>query len=268
MEFVDLKVERRPATGKGVARKLRQRGRIPAIFYGEEEPIPVTVDPKILLRALGTAAGENVILNLTIVDTEEHARKAMVKEVQVDPVTGAVLHADLLAISMERPIEVGVPVELVGVASGVKEEGGVVAQVLRDLAVRCLPGAIPDRITLEISALKIGDVIHVRDLPIPAGIEVLTERDQVVVTVAAPVVEEVAAPVVEEVAAPVVEEGAPKEGAPRESPGKPAVAKEAGKPGAAKEAAGKPGATKEAGKPGAAAEAPGKPAGKKRPGRE
>ena len=269
MEFVDLKVERRPATGKGVARKLRQRGRIPAIFYGEEEPIPVTVDPKILLRALGTAAGENVILNLTIVDTEEHARKAMVKEVQVDPVTGAVLHADLLAISMERPIEVGVPVELVGVASGVKEEGGVVAQVLRDLAVRCLPGAIPDRITLEISALKIGDVIHVRDLPIPAGIEVLTERDQVVVTVAAPVVEEVAAPVVEEVAAVVAEEGAPKEGAPRESPGKPGAAKEAaGKPGAAKEAAGKPGATKEAGKAGAAAEAPGKPAGKKRPGRE
>ena len=251
MEFVDLKVERRPATGKGVARKLRQRGRIPAIFYGEAEPIPVTVDPKVLLRALGTAAGENVILNLTIVDTEEHARKAMVKEVQVDPVTGAVLHADLLAISMERPIEVGVPVELVGVASGVKEEGGVVAQVLRDLAVRCLPGAIPERITLEISALKIGDVIHVRDLPIPAGIEVLTERDQVVVTVAAPVVEEVAAV--------VAEEGAPKEGAPRESPGK---------PGAAKEAAGKPGATKEAGKAGAAAEAPGKPAGKKRPGRE
>ena len=261
MEFVDLKVERRPATGKGVARKLRQRGRIPAIFYGEAEPIPVTVDPKVLLRALGTAAGENVILNLTIVDTEEHARKAMVKEVQVDPVTGAVLHADLLAISMERPIEVGVPVELVGVASGVKEEGGVVAQVLRDLAVRCLPGAIPERITLEISALKIGDVIHVRDLPIPAGIEVLTERDQVVVTVAAPVVEEVAAV--------VAEEGAPKEGAPRESPGKPGAAKEAaGKPGAAKEAAGKPGATKEAGKAGAAAEAPGKPAGKKRPGRE
>lgn len=257
MEFVDLKVERRTGTGKSVARKLRQRGRIPAIVYGEGEPIPVAADPKSLLKALRTEAGENVILNLTIVDTEEITRKAMVKGVQVDPVTGSVLHADFLAISMERPIEVEVPVELVGVARGVKEEGGIVEQILRELKVKCLPRAIPDGIQLDISTLNIGDVVHVKDLAIPGGVELLTDREQVVVTVAAAPVEEVAVPVAAEAVAPEAAAAPPEEGA----------AKEAAKPGAAK-AAGKPGAAKEAAKPGAAAEASRKPSAKARPEKE
>ncbi|MEE8224853.1 MAG: 50S ribosomal protein L25, partial [candidate division NC10 bacterium] len=133
MEFVDLRVERRTGTGKGVARELRRRGQIPAILYGEGEPIPLTADPKVLLRVLGTEAGENVILNLTIVDGKDFTRKAMVKEVQVDPVTGKPLHADFLAISMERPIEVEVPVEVAGVPEGVKEKGGILDQILREI---------------------------------------------------------------------------------------------------------------------------------------
>jgi len=257
MEFVDLKVERRTGTGKSVARKLRQGGRIPAIVYGEGEPIPVAADPKSLLKALRTEAGENVILNLTIVDTDEVTRKAMVKGVQVDPVSGIVLHADFLAISMERPIEVGVPVDLMGVARGVKEEGGIVEQILRELKVKCLPSAIPDRIQLDISTLSIGDVVHVKDLAIPGGVELLTDREQVVVTVAAAPVEEVAVPAAAEAVAPEAAEAPPEEGA----------AKEAAKPGAAK-AAGKPGAAKEAAKPGAGAEAPGKPSAKGRPEKE
>jgi len=257
MEFVDLKVERRTGTGKSVARKLRQRGRIPAIVYGEGEPIPVAADPKSLLKALRTEAGENVILNLTIVDTDEVTRKAMVKGVQVDPVSGIVLHADFLAISMERPIEVGVPVDLMGVARGVKEEGGIVEQILRELKVKCLPRAIPDGIQLDISTLNIGDVVHVKDLAIPGGVELLTDREQVVVTVAAAPVEEVAVPAAVEVAPPEAAEAPPKEGA----------AKETAKPGAAKESA-RPGAAKEAAKPGAAAEAPRKPSAKARPEKE
>jgi len=257
MEFVDLKVERRTGTGKSVARKLRQRGRIPAIVYGEGEPIPVAADPKSLLKALRTEAGENVILNLTIVDTDEVTRKAMVKGVQVDPVSGIVLHADFLAISMERPIEVGVPVDLMGVARGVKEEGGIVEQILRELKVKCLPRAIPDGIQLDISTLNIGDVVHVKDLAIPGGVELLTDREQVVVTVAAAPVEEVAVPAAAEAVAPEAAEAPPEEGA----------AKEATKPGAAK-ATGKPGAAKEAAKPGAAAEAPRKPSAKARPEKE
>src|SRR3972149_4424130 len=104
MEFVDLKVERRTGTGKSVARKLRQGGRIPAIVYGEGEPIPVAADPKSLLKALRTEAGENVILNLTIVDTEEVTRKAMGEGGQGDPVPGIGLHADFLAISLGRAL--------------------------------------------------------------------------------------------------------------------------------------------------------------------
>lgn len=257
MEFVDLKVERRTGTGKSIARKLRQRGRIPAIVYGEGDPIPVAADPKSLLKALRTEAGENVILNLTIVDTEEVTRKAMVKGVQVDPVTGTMLHADFLAISMERPIEVEVPVELVGVARGVKEEGGVVEQILRDLKVKCLPRAIPDGIQLDISTLSIGDVVHVKDLAIPGGVELLTDREQVVVTVAAAPVEEVAVPAAVEAVPAEAAEAPPKEGA----------AKEAAKPGPTKEAA-KPGAAKEPAKPGAATEAPRKPSAKARPEKE
>ena len=212
MEFVDLTVERRTGTGKSVARELRRRGQIPAIFYGDGESIALQADPKSLLRALGTESGENVILNLTIVNGEEFTRKAMVKEVQVDPVTGRPLHADFLGISMERPIEVEVPVEATGVAIGVKEKGGVLDQILRELRVRCLPGAIPDKITVDVSSLDIGDVLHVSDLPIPDGVECLTDREQTVVTVAAPRVEEVAAPAEEAVAAaPAGEEEPPKE---------------------------------------------------------
>lgn len=224
MEFVDLKVERRDATGKGVARKLRHRGQIPAILYGEGDSTPLTADPKSLLRALGSEAGSNVILNLTIVNGEELTRKAMVKEVQVDPVTGTILHADLLAISMERPIEVGVPVELAGVAIGVKDKGGIVEQILREVAVRCLPGAIPDKIVMDVSPLDIGDVLHVTDVPIPGGVELLTDKEQVVVTVTAPVVEEVAVPAPEE--APV--EGEAVKGEPAVESG--AAPKAAAKP--------------------------------------
>jgi large subunit ribosomal protein L25 len=211
MEFVDLRVERRTGTGKGVARGLRRQGQIPAILYGEGEPISLTADPKVLLRALGTEAGENVILNLTIVDGKDFTRKAMVKEVQVDPVTGKPLHADFLAISMERPIEVEVPVEVAGVAQGVKDEGGILDQILREIRVRCLPVAIPDRIGLDVSSLDIGDVLHVSDLPIPEGVELLTDREQAVVMVAAPAVEEVAAPVGEEAAAVPAGEEEPSE---------------------------------------------------------
>lgn len=211
MEFVDLRVERRTGTGKGVARGLRRQGQIPAILYGEGEPISLTADPKVLLRALGTEAGENVILNLTIVDGKDFTRKAMVKEVQVDPVTGKPLHADFLAISMERPIEVEVPVEVAGVPEGVKEKGGILDQILREIRVRCLPVAIPDRIGLDVSSLDIGDVLHVSDLPIPEGVELLTDREQAVVMVAAPAVEEVAAPVGEEVVAVPAGEEEPSE---------------------------------------------------------
>ncbi|MFQ5882950.1 MAG: 50S ribosomal protein L25 [Candidatus Methylomirabilales bacterium] len=223
MEFVDFKVQRRAGTGKGVARKLRRQGQIPAILYGEGEPIPLTVESRGLLRVLGTEAGENVILNLTIIaDGEESTQKAMVKEVQTDPVTGAFLHTDFLAISMERPIEVEVPVELLGVAKGVKEKAGILEQILRTVKVRCLPGAIPDKIVLDVSPLDIGDVLHVKGLPIPAGVELLADAEQVVVTVAAPAVEEVAAPAVEEIAEAAPVGGAtPKEAAPTEPAGKP-----------------------------------------------
>ena len=244
MEFVDLKVERRSGAGKGVARKLRQRGQIPAIVYGEGETILVTANPKNLLRALGTEAGENVILNLTIVNGEDVTRKAMVKDVQVDPVSGAVLHADLLAISLERPIEVDVPVELVGVAKGVKDDGGIVDQILRELKMRCLPRAIPDKVEFDISALLIGDVVHVKDLVIPDGVELLTDTEQVVVTVAPPAVEEVevAPPPEEEVAAPAAEEAPAKEGAAKEP-----AAKAGGAPEAAAKAGAKPRPEKERG---------------------
>ncbi|MFQ5840088.1 MAG: 50S ribosomal protein L25/general stress protein Ctc [Candidatus Methylomirabilales bacterium] len=219
MEFVDLTVERRQGTGKGVARKVRAQGLLPAVLYGEGESLPITVDPRHLQRALATEAGENVILNLTVRDGGGGmVRKTIVREVQTHPVSGRFLHADFLAISMERALEIEVPIELIGVPTGVKDKGGVLEHVLRALEVRCLPTAIPDEIRIDVGALDIGDAIHVRDLGIPEGVEVLADREQVVATVAPPaaveVVEEALAPGEVQVGeAPETAEGAAKEAA-------------------------------------------------------
>lgn len=204
----------------------------------------LSVSPKALQGALG--AGENVIINLQVkTDGGVETRKVLVKELQTDPVRGNPLHADFLGISMTRVIAVKVPVELMGMPVGVTGKGGILEHALWELEVKCLPTAIPERITLDVSALDLGDALHVKDLKVPEGVVVETDPGQVVAMVSAPRVE-VEEPVAPEV--PTEPELVGRKAEPEEAEGEEG-AKEPAKKGAAPpkaEAAKKPEPAKKA----------------------
>jgi large subunit ribosomal protein L25 len=204
MATVDLRGEVRTAVGTMEAKRLRRAGRIPGIVYGgPRDPIPVVVNPQELLSALG--AGENVLINLSLGGRDgTHTCMVILKDLQRDPVKGGPLHADFLEISMERKIRVEVPLVLSGDSLGVKSKGGILERPLRQLFVECLPLNIPERIAVDVSALDIGDAIHVRDLIVGEGIRILEDAGRVVASVVAPAAEEVAAPVEEKPAEPEV----------------------------------------------------------------
>ncbi len=204
MATVDLKCEVRTAVGKTEAKRLRRALRIPGIVYGGSQgSLPVVVNPHELLSALG--AGENVLINLSLGGgAETQTRTVILKELQLDPVKGRPLHADFMEVSMERKIRVEVPLVLAGESVGVKSKGGILEQPLRQLFVECLPLNIPERITVDVSALDIGDALHVRDLTAAEGVRILEDGGRVVASVVAPAAEEVAAPVEEKPAEPEV----------------------------------------------------------------
>jgi large subunit ribosomal protein L25 len=206
-------VERREGIGKGVARKLRMAGRVPGVVYGRgRDTVAVTFDPLPLERALrASEAGMNTLFDLELRgDAGKGERVVLVKELQRDPVTGRMLHADLYEVDLTRTVEVEVPIHLVGVPKGVSLDGGILDHALRQLRIECLPRAIPDELTLDVSELAIGDSLHVRDIVLPEGVALVDDGDLSVASVVAPQKEEVAAPVAAE-GVPV--EGAPAEGA-------------------------------------------------------
>ncbi len=208
MKTVELNVAVRHKTGKEIARKLRNQGLIPAIIYGPgSEPVPLAVKANELKRVLYRYRGEQILFNLTLEDNGSTTQKmALVKELQYHPVTDEILHVDFYEISMEREVEVEVPIELVGKAKGV-EAGGHLQQLLHTMTVACLPGAIPDKIQVDVSGLEVGDVLHVRDLTPPEGVRYLDNPDEPVVTILAPEeTEEVAEEGAEEAEAPATEE--------------------------------------------------------------
>ena len=179
-----LKGQIRTGLGKGAARKLRHQRMIPAVVYGGTTgPVPVTINPAELARALGTGAGENVLITLSLVGDGERTTTVILKELQRDPVRGAPLHADFLEISMKRKINVQIPIQLVGVPIGVETKGGFLEQHLREVAVECLPGAIPDHIQVEVTNLDVGDAVHVRDLAVAEGVRLVDDPARPVVSV-------------------------------------------------------------------------------------
>lgn len=201
MTTVALAAQSRTETGKGVARSLRRQALIPAVFYGPEvDPIPLILQSRELEKLITTGAGENILIDLNIEDgksTQSH--RAMIKEIQVDPVKQNILHVDLYAISMDKKISVEVPITLTGTAVGVSDEGGILQQVSRTLEVSCLPDRIPEAFELEVTALAIGDSLHVSDLEIPEGVDVLAEDELTVASVVPPTkVEEIEPEVLEE----------------------------------------------------------------------
>lgn len=183
MQELVLNVRRREGRGKGLSRRLRAAGEIPAILYGEGESLPLALNPRELRLLLNTEAGANALLRLRLEGKEDAERMVMVWELQTDPVRGDILHADLLRVSMDKEVEVEVPIELEGEPVGVKQHGGILGQILWSLTVRCLPNVIPASIKADASGLAIGDVLHVRDLKVPSGVTALTDPEEAVANV-------------------------------------------------------------------------------------
>ena len=187
---VKLKAEPRPNVGRSAVRKLRARGLIPAVIYGgNNKPQALQVAARDINAVMSQASGENVLVELEIVG-DSPSRTALVQEVQHSPVSGGIRHLDFHAISMDQMIEAEVPLEPVGTAVGVKTFGGLLEQSLRALPIECLPGDLPDRITVDVSQLDIGDAIHVRDIQLPQGVTSKVQLDLTAFSVLAPAVEE------------------------------------------------------------------------------
>src|SRR5213082_1965244 len=187
---VKLKAEPRTNVGRSGVNKLRTRGIIPAVIYGGKvKPQPLQVTARDINAMMSHASGENVLVDLEIAG-EKSNRAALVQEVQHSPVGGEIVHVDFHAISMDETIQAEVPLEPTGTPVGVKTFGGLLEQSLRALSIECLPRDLPDRITVDVSQLNIGDSIHVRDIQFPQGVTPKVQPDLTAFSVVAPVVEE------------------------------------------------------------------------------
>src|SRR5436190_5269923 len=167
---VKLTASRRMEIGRSAVRKIKARGGVPAVVYGgKTKPEPLQVAKRDIAMMLSHASGENILVELEI-DGEKSGRLALVQEVQHSPLGGDILHVDFHAVSVDEMIEAEVPLEPTGTPTGVKTFGGLLEQNLRSLAIECLPRDLPDLISVDVSHLNIGDAIHVRELPLPAGV--------------------------------------------------------------------------------------------------
>lgn len=177
---------------KNAARRVRAKGRIPAVVYGAAQPsVAVEVDPKQIARILHSDAGHNSIFDIEISGADGAKSKAMIVDWQYEPIKGALLHIDLKRIALDKAIRVEVPIQLVGIATGVKNQGGILDQVLREIEVECLPGDIPSHLDVDVSNLAFGDVLRVADLPHSDKVTFLVDEDATVAHVTS-VKEEVA----------------------------------------------------------------------------
>jgi len=207
MERLKLEISARDGRGKSATRKLRAQGRVPGIVYGAGiSPMAVTAESLALARI--ARGGANALVDLSGVSAIE-GKPVLLKELQRDPVTRRHVHFDLFAVDLTARLDVEVPLHFVGTPKGVALDGGVMEPLLRTLEVSCMPLAIPESISVDVSNLAIGDAIHVRDLTLPPDVALKTEVDATVVHVVAPRLEEepVAA-----AAAPVEGEAVPAEG--------------------------------------------------------
>jgi len=186
-----------PRTGKfnkNHARRVRVEGKIPAVVYGAgQDAVAVTVDPRVVTKILHSEAGHNTIFDLNV----EGAAlvKAMIVDWQHEPIKGKLLHIDFKRIAMDKAMRVSVPVALTGVPNGVKNSGGILDQVLREVEIECLPGDIPDHIDIDVTGLELHGTIHISDLPHSGSIKFLGDEHALVAHVTIIKEEVVAEPV-------------------------------------------------------------------------
>lgn len=198
-----LEANPREAGTKNEARRVRREGKIPAVVYGAgKDALPVSVDPRHVLRILHSENGHNTIFDLAVVhpsgnggeNAKAETAKAMIVDWQYEPIKGHLLHIDLKRIAMDKALRVNVPIILQGVPAGVKTEGGILEQMLREVEIECLPADIPGHLDVDVSELTFGKVLRVSDLPHNEKLRFLTEANQPVAHVTSVKEEVVATP--------------------------------------------------------------------------
>ena len=240
MAKVEIKAVKREELGKQ-AKKLRAQALIPAVVYGRKlKSTPISLDMKeFKKKILQSEAGTNLIFNLKLSeDGKSKSVPVITYNIQRNPLTDEIIHIDFMHVVMDEEIKTKIPVELLGLPSGVKEDGGVLVHGLREIEVKCLPGDIPDKFEIDVSALKIGDSLHVSDLKISKKVEIQVPAEEMIATVSPPTKEEVVAPpppTPEEVAAAeaapaVAEEEVKEKAAPGTAPAKSGAAAKPEKP--------------------------------------
>ena len=190
MANIELKVERRQESGKNVARRARASGRVPAVVYGaKKETVPIYIEARQLTTAFRQGAGDNAIYLLKMAGTEQ-SRHAMIREINRDPVSRELLHVDFLRVLMDVKVRVSVAVELTGTPKGVKQDGGILDFVSREVEIECLPNDIPSTLPVDVSEVGMSESFRVGQIPAREGIRILDDPDKVIAHVAHPAKEE------------------------------------------------------------------------------
>jgi len=214
-----LEATKRESIGKNEARRTRAAGRVPAVLYGEDgskgskgsrgSAIPISVEPKALLKILHSESGANTLISLKLAGAGD--TRVLVKEYQLDPLTHQLLHADFHRIAMDRVLQITVPITVKGESPGVKQQGGILEYVHRSIEVECLPANIPENIEINIGELMLHQGVRVRDLPVNDKWKPVSDADMMIVHVIMPKAEEVAAPAAAEGAVAAAAPAAPAE---------------------------------------------------------
>jgi large subunit ribosomal protein L25 len=212
MAEVSLEVSRREQGGKNVARRLRAAGKVPAVVYGgHRDPVAIEVDRKSISELIQKSEHGVRSIFLLKMSGSDQQRHAMIKDIQINPISRKLQHIDFVRVLMDEVIRTSVPVHINGTAIGVKE-GGILDWQVRDIHIECLPNAIPDTIEVDVAALGIHEYIHVRDLTIPEGVKVLDDPERIVVGVTHAKAEVVETPAAEAVVAAPAEPEVIKKG--------------------------------------------------------
>lgn len=212
---VKLSARPRAEAGRNAVNKVRARGAVPAVIYGaKDEPTNLEVSQKELERLLAHAVGENILVELEINDGGKTTnRLSLIQEVQHHAVRGEILHVDFHAISATDEIEADVVIEPTGEAVGVKTHGGLLQQNMRSLGIKCLPQNLPEIITVDVSALNIGESLHIKDIKLPQGVTATADEELTVFLVSEPTVAEETTSAEAPTSPEVIKEKKPEEGA-------------------------------------------------------
>ncbi|HYU53250.1 MAG TPA: 50S ribosomal protein L25/general stress protein Ctc [Gemmatimonadaceae bacterium] len=224
MATVSFNATARENTGKGAARTLRSQGQVPAVIYGHDrEPQALSLNARDLDKLLGHIQAESTVIEVTV---GGQTSKTLIREIQRHPIRRQILHVDFQALVAGEKVTVSIPIVLNGIAEGVRLEGGVLDHTLRELEIEVDPSNIPDRFELDVTNMMIGDSLHVSDIKVPEGVEVLDDPETSVAVLAAP------RAVIEEAPAAEAVEGAPEAAAEPEVIGKGPTEEEEGEGGA------------------------------------